>query len=68
MSWWDDPEEDARELRARVARLEMANAVLARRFANGNGANVLAFSPPNGTPTQLLDVADGTPMELGSPV
>jgi hypothetical protein len=61
MSWWDSDEE-ARILRARVAKLEAENAELARRFP-GPKSNVIPF--PNGEEYQLPSVADGTAMELG---
>jgi hypothetical protein len=62
MSWWD-VDEEARILRARVAKLEADNAELARRFP-GRKSNVIPF--PNDEPAQLHPVADGTVMELGN--
>ena len=61
MSWWWDVDEEARILRARVAKLDAENAELARRFP-GPKSNVIPF--PSDDPEQLRPVADGTAMEL----
>jgi hypothetical protein len=60
MSWWD-VDEEARILRARVAKLEAENAELARRFP-GPQSNVIPF--PNGEEFKLQPVADGTAVEV----
>jgi hypothetical protein len=62
MSWWD-VDEEARILRARVAKLEAENAELARRFP-GPKSNVIPFQ--NGEEFQLQPVVNGTAMELGN--
>ena len=61
-SWWWDDEQNARQLRQRIARLEAENAELARRYPSLT--NIVVF--PNGEPVWLPQVADGTRTELGN--
>jgi hypothetical protein len=54
--WWDSPEDDARELRRRVERLERENAAFDRLHA-------AEIQRRNGMPVQLRLVVGGAPME-----